>query len=272
MAIINIIPIPGSRSASSDKDRRVEYSASFSILTSNQFDSPNYVGFNQPFSIGEIYDGWPISNINIDETDDPCQWTMTITYGSDDTEQDPNPLNEPWVYSVNYDSEQVAVQRDVHNRPILNTAGDFFDSVMEIDQAAPTLTARRNFPSFPWNIANQYTNTINRDSVFGASPKTLKFMRLSGQQQQTKVNDQDLIYFDVSVEIAFRRDGWNRKVLNQGFREKKDDELVPIKIKGKDITSPVMLKRDGTRAELASPPHVIDFQVYREQNFGALFS
>ncbi len=180
MAVINIIPIAGSRTANQDKDGKVSYSASFSLLTNNQSDSPNFVGFNQPFFVGEIYDGYPIQSVAIAETSDPCQWTITVNYGEGEN-PDENPLSEPWVYSVSYEQHEVPIDYDISGRPILNTAGDPFQEALFIDDARPTLTASKNFGYFPWNIANQYCNTVNRDSVFGAGPGTLKFERLTAR-------------------------------------------------------------------------------------------
>ena len=272
MAITDIISIPGSRSASQDSEGGVSYSVSLSILTDDQTDSPNFIGSNQPYTVGEIYDGWPITSIEIDETDDPCQWTMTLAYGSVDGEEEENPLDEPWIYSVNYEQHQTPVDYDIHQRPILNTAGDLFSEYMMADSARPTLTGNKNFASFPWSVANQFCNTINRDSVFGAPPETLKFERLSGQQQTTTFNGEPLTFFAVTVELTFNRDGWKRKVLNQGLREKKEGKLTTIKLNGKDITQPVLLDAQGQRAAEGAPPHVLSFDLYRSQNFAPLFN
>lgn len=271
MPLVSFEPIPGSRKASGNKDNQ-SFTRIYTLQTSDAAEPPELVATYLPWSVGDFINGWAITNIAIDESSlDGCQWEVTVDYGTSEA-SDPNPLNEPWTYAVSYESHQVPIDYDIHQRPILNTAGDLFAEYMMRDDSRPVLTASRNFPSFPFNVANQYANTINRDSVFGADPRTLKFERITGQQQRTKINGNDLTYFSVTIEITYQREGWQRKVLNQGLREKKDGKLVPIKIKGKDITAPVLLKQDGTKSEPSEPPYVLKFDLYREQNFQPLFA
>ncbi len=272
-SIISIAPIPGNRSASQDKDGNVVYSASYSILTDDDATSELYVANHCGFNVGSSYNGMPIQSINIEESSDPRQWTLSLTYGKIKQESDPDPRNQPAVLSVSYENHQRPIDYDATGKPIVNTCGDAFSDYTMVDEARPVLTFKKNMSDFPWTVANTYSNKVNRDTIYGCEPGTLKFERVSGNQQYATVNGEEITYYDVTYEISYDPEGWNNKpVLNIGYRELVDGVKKNIQIDGKDITTPVLLDEDGKRAEEGTPPHLLTFKKYRDITFEPIFA
>ena len=269
---IEITPIPGSRSASQTIDGKITFTASYQMLCNKEY-SPSYVSSHQPFNVGDIVDNWPVTSVSIKETDEPTRWIIDLTYGHIDMDQDVNPLNRPWEYSIRYENHQVPVEKDIKNKPIVNTAQEVFQELVMVDQARPVLTAKRNFLDFPWGICNKYSNTLNRDTFFGAAPETLKIDRINPTNQKTYIDGLELKYFELVVEMAYNPETWKRKILNIGYNELIDGEKKRIlDDQGIEVQIPVLLDKEGRKLEQDAPEHYVEFDLYRKTPYVPLFN
>lgn len=272
--ILGIEPIQGSRSAKRNKSGEVVYSASFVVTTANDTVSEVAVGSWVNNQFGDYYLGFPIQSLDCQESNEARQWIVSVTYGKTKQNLEADPRNEPAVLSVSYENHQIPIDFDVTGKPIVNTAGDPFADFTMTDQARPVLTWEKNLPDFPWTVANTYANKINRDTIFGAEPGTLKFEKPTAKQQYATVNGEDITYFSVSFTLSYDPEGWNNKPrLNEGYRELDDDgEKKDILIDGEKINTPVLLDEEGKKAEEGTPPHLLVFKRYRDIKFGDIFS
>ena len=265
-------PIPGSRSASQDETRKITFQELFRVVvTSDEVGNPVDVAKELDYSIGQTYRGFEITNLSLNETDDVKTWILTITYGRTFLFED-DPREEDWEFSITYDLKTIPVDFANDGSPITNTAHDAFAEYVQADDARCVLNARKNYKDFPFTLRDNY-NTLNREEFQGAAKKTLKFEKMSVNEIKAKWKDDDITYYDVSIELAYRKEGWTKKLLNTGYRELDDEgKQKDIFIDGNPITTPVLLDVDGKKAEVGSTPHVLEFELYREVDFEELFS
>src|SRR5207253_200553 len=77
------------------------------------------------------------------------------------------------------------------------------------------LTIVRNMAQFDEGQAEDYKDSINAGSFFGAAAKKVKCVAITG----VRVPHPDLgWYWEVTYEFEFNRDGWVKQVLDQGMR------------------------------------------------------
>ena len=124
-----------------------------------------------------------------------------------------------------------------------------------------------NLASFPSQLAFQARDKVNSGGFLGFGRGEVKFQTITGQS----MNDPNIgQYYAVTVEFAIRKD-WKRRVLNQGFREKDGNELKRILVDGADTTVPVLLDEDGSKLAQGGTPVELEFEIYEEANFSAIF-
>lgn len=222
------------------------------------------------------------------DSDNPLRWTVRVEYSSEydpvkavenplqntDSQQagradERNPLLRPADYRWAFKLYQIAIQQDLDGKHIMNAADEYFDPPVEVDDYRPVLTIVRNEPTYIPTLAIQYQNAINEDFFIGAAPLTVKF---NGSQAES-VFENNFFYWKITYEFEYKRDGWRRKLLNQGYRQKLPNGAggfyyLPIENNGLPITSPVPLLTNGQR--LVIPPGVpnyLEFKVYKELPF-----
>ncbi len=206
----------------------------------------------------------------------PRLWEIRIEYDTVREEQDENPLNRP--YEVNWDFAQFTrpVWRDIFGNAILNSARQYYDPPVEIDDSRPVLSVTRNEGGFNPGLAIEFQDAINSDTFLGFSPGTVKVAKIAAQSQF----ENNWFYWRVTYEFNFRREGWNISILDQGRYELRNGKPVPIRefdtsgveIPFSHVTDPVPLNGAGLRLPNPSPDTVIygTYQVYRERDFSFL--
>lgn len=202
----------------------------------------------------------PLLSISADmETMDGTKWKVTGNYAFPDAgETSENPLNAP--PQINWDQTQYTklTDRDIEGNAVVNSAGDPYQDAQEIDDPRPVLNITRNIQNFSPALAYQYRNAINADPFQGAGPGEVKVMAIKADYQY---DQQWGNYWTVSVQLQFEPLGWDRKILDQGFREKKNNKMVAITTSGEAVKEPALL--DGTGKVLA----VGGQPVYRTHKF-----
>lgn len=229
---------------------------------------------------------------NLSETDgDPYHVSVTYRYGiTEESDQDPNPLLRPdkWSFSVGgatvpafyyYGPGDVPL-------PLVNAAGDFFEGA-ETDEAEVKATITGNRASFPLAIATYVANTVNSAPYLGGAAYTWKCAGISGQQQVETVNDQEIRYYSISVELVYRASGWPMILPDIGFnflatkpdgtKEKRRCFTIMrgAAADGTDVFVPtanaVPLNADGSIVFDAGAPRLISRRVHRESDFDTYF-
>lgn len=134
---------------------------------------------------------------------------------------DPNPLARPdsWTFSVG----GAAVPAMGHYygdgnddyRPLVNAAGDYLEGVEAVEaEVKATITGNR--AAFPLGLAADVVNCLNSAPYLGAPAFSWMCSGISAQAQTEVVNQQELRYWSVSVELIYRKSGWVLQIPHVG--------------------------------------------------------
>jgi hypothetical protein len=154
-------------------------------------------------------------------------WFFDIEYSTEESpEQEDNPLLLPAKYSRFAQSREEAFERDVHGRPIRNSAFDRYDELLTRDTHRTVMRVQKNYAL--WQQENyDYMNTVNRLPVrvngrlFAA--RTVRVIAMSDDQEYATVLQSESnplgAYSSVQLEFAFADDDWDLVMLDQGLRQ-----------------------------------------------------
>jgi hypothetical protein len=199
---------------------------------------------------------------------------------------DPNPLSRKDVWSFSTGGAAVPALVYYHGdgnndrRSLVNSAGDFFEGATT-EEAELRCSIAGNRAAFPLGIATAVTNCVNSDSFLGASQHQWKCQGISAQQQVEVVNDQEIRYWSITVELAYRQSGWNLLLPNVGWNyieggtKKRAYVIDPDSFDRVASSNPQPLNADGS-LDVASPgesnpPIILTRRVHRVVNFSQYF-
>jgi len=208
----------------------------------------------------------------------PLQAEVTYSYAVlEPDERDPNPLARPdiWSFSTGGSAVPALFYFDgATQKPLTNTAGDFFEG-LTTDEAECRASISGNRPTFPLGVAVSVTNTVNSDTYLGAAVHHWKCIGISGQQQTEVVNDAEINYWAVTIELAYRQSGWNLLLPNVGYHyldggEKKRAYVIAD---GVEVASAekVALNNDGSLKAPGQFPDILTRRVNRQVAFNSFF-
>jgi len=206
-------------------------------------------------------------------------WIVTAGYGKPEAgetqeDQEPNPLERPTKYRLDFSQFTHAIERDVHGKAIVNSAQQFLTGT-EVDDDRPVLVATKNFGSFTEVVmlALAFRRAINTNSFYGASARHAKVESISCSDIQEENGVQ---FYSVTIRVEFSDEPWTKKLVDRGFKhfdvanpatrklvEAKDDH-------GNASAEPVLLDQDGTRLPAGQDGRILEFDVYPERDFSAL--
>ena len=159
---------------------------------------------------------------SVNETD---RQHAEITYRYELPQQqdlDPNPLGRPDVWSFSIGGAQVPALFYFHGngnddvRPLVTAAGDFYEG-LTATEAEVRANISSNRPTFDLVLASNIANGINDSAYLGGPPFTWQCAGISGNQAAEVVNDVEIRYWQISVELVFRRSGWVMQLPHVGW-------------------------------------------------------
>ena len=176
--------------------------------------------------------------------------------------------------------------------PIKNTAGDAYEGLM-IPEGETRATISANRELFPLGDVRTLTNSVNDRSWAGCAPYTWFCSGISGEYSSEMVDDLEVKYWKITIELIYRESNHNLFLPNVGFHYIKPGN-PPQKMRayvrsltdpldtGSEVitvpsTMPVPLKEDGDIDDVidqspeARGPIVKEFRVYKEFDYGAIF-
>lgn len=154
---------------------------------------------------------------------------------------------------------------------IVNSAGDPLEGA-ERENAEWRISITGNRQVFPYATAMAYINTVNNDSWSGFPPRTLKVQSITGQREVEQVNNAEVPYWQVTVDIAYRPEGWSLKLWDVGYQEIVGGQRKKILDKlNEPVSDPVALSY-GRAKTPGQPPDMLTFKVYREAAFAGVFT
>lgn len=210
------------------------------------------------------YRGWPLLSVTASgESEDGCDFTVTAEYGRRETEE--NPLDEPADIQWGFAQFQKPVQYDINNQPILNSAGDPVTD-QEIDDSRLVLTVTRNEASFNPLLAFQYRDAVNATPFKGCPIGTVKVANIGAVEKHDKPDFG--VYYTVTYTFHFDPKGFDRIILDQGYREKIDGKMKHILVQGQKITEPHLLDGTGKKLPVDGQPRFKTWRVYPRLPFG----
>ena len=181
-----------------------------------------------------------------------------------------NPLNERAYFDWSGEQFQRPAVVDRDGNAIGNSAGDPFDPFPMRDDSRLVVRVEKNVATVPLWIED-YQDAVNSAPFtvdgYPVAVGQAKFQRLQMPREQIR---NSTIFRQLRFEIHFRKDGWNLKPLNAGFRDKDGNNiLLPD---GTHPTAPVPLTLGG---DMLDPPSLDnatygDFEVYEMRDFNNL--
>ena len=199
-------------------------------------------------------------------------WSVTIDY-STQSDDKKNPLEAD--LEVTYGSQQFTrqVDKDRNDEALLNSARDAFNPSVEKEDSRDTLTFLRNESFYDPFLARMFKGKINLDNFYGYQPGTCKVFDITAQPQKFSDGTK---YYKVTYIVHVNLDGFQPKLLDQGYRYlNDDDEQVHITVendKGQktQVTSPKLLDGEGGILADGGDPFFIDADIYEEVAFAGM--
>jgi hypothetical protein len=197
-----------------------------------------------------------------------------------------NPLARPDVWSFSTGGAQVpaliyydgAGNDDL--KPLVNTANEFVFEGLTTLEAEVRATISSNRAVFPLPIAADVTNAVNASPYLFGARHTWLCAGINASQAVEAVNDQEITYWQISVELVYRASGWNLLLPNVGLNQIDGSDKKPCTVKNEDgdeiaASTPQALDGDGKQKTNNDPPDILDApfgrRIYREIDFAPFF-
>lgn len=230
---------------------------------------------------------WPFLRMlegSVSETD---RHHVEITYRYEVPQQqnlDPNPLARPDVWSFSTGGAQVPCLTYYDGsgnnslKPLQNSAKEYIEGLTTLE-AEVRATIAGNRATFPSALAAAVTNGINDGAYLWGAKHTWQCSGISAQQATEVVNDVELRYWQITVELAYRRSGWNLLLPDVGWNYLEGGQLQRawVLAEGERVASgsPRALNADGSLKAAGQAPDIIGGglgrRIFPEINFTQYF-
>lgn len=201
-------------------------------------------------------------------------YTNRYARGSED-KFDPtqHPLDQPWEVEWGFVTANEPIDRDINGEPITNSAGQSFDPPITRDVDDLVLKITRNKAAYDPIVASDYKGSVNSDTFWGFTPGLVKCTRFNARSARQA----DLWYWIVTYEFQMRKDGWKRRILDEGYAEKTgtDSDGKPTHKENKDddnvnLSEPILLDGSGEKKKDTDPAVFLEFELYPSLPFSVL--
>lgn len=218
----------------------------------------------------------------VTETD---RYHAEVTYKYEVPKQedtDPNPMARADVWSFSVGGSQVPAlvyfngDGNADRKALQNTAKDFFEG-LTVNEAEVRATISGNRREFPLSEAALVTNSVNNAAYLGGAKHSWFCAGISGQQAVEVVNQAEIRYWQVTVELVFRASGHNLLLPNVGWNYLQNNEKRRAWVWNDDKTekvpsgSPRPLTDVGGLKPDNQEPDILVRRVYPERDFSAYF-
>jgi hypothetical protein len=151
------------------------------------------------------------------------RWAHLVTWRYEVPKQanyDPNPLARPDIWKWTTGGVQIPCLTYYDNndvvKALVNTAGDFFEGLTEEE---PTLTAHisGNRATYDYNLASTIHGALNNAPYLGWPKWAWRVDGIRGEPTVEVVNEQEIRYYKVEVEITAKASTWVLQLPNVGW-------------------------------------------------------
>jgi len=185
-----------------------------------------------------------------------------------------NPLNDPdqIEWGAIEGSEPYEVDRDPAGpKPVVNSAGQAFDSSIERENSNMLVTVRRNVATFNATQANTYRDAVNAASftvdgvLIPEGAAKIGAITCGGRQMRGGVSFREMV-----IPIKIRQD-WLQAVYDTGYYQIDGSDLVPITDSAAlPVEKPWPLDGAGAaKANATDVPAILTFYPYKKLAFSA---
>lgn len=239
-----------------------------------------YTDDSNPLAPVEVIDNQLVIvdvSVSQDNPNDPRDWRAVVMYAGVD-----DPVLQPADVEYSPTPYQQTLTKDTADKPILNSAGDPFESGITVDRTRFTLVITKAAPAWDPVAALAYQDTLNMAAFLstvhppGFAPGTCK-IKLGGKRLRRAGTA--TFYWLVTATIDIKTDGWKQKVRDAGYYEVVRDpnppnaitDRRPIFVKpGVLATAPQLLK-DGKWVKPPDPvPDPLEFDGYKTKDWAPL--
>jgi hypothetical protein len=154
---------------------------------------------------------------------DGNRWAHVVTWKYELPKQqnlDPNPLARPDIWKWSTGGVQIPCLTYYDNsdtlRALVNTAGDFIEGLTEEE---PTLTASisGNRATYDYNLSASVHGALNNAPYLGFAKWCWQVNGIRGEPAVEVVNEQEIRYFKVEVELTAKASTWVLQLPNVGW-------------------------------------------------------
>lgn len=261
MAVLSVTEL-GNASGSIDQRLQKRFDKRYRVLTDDALDGLPVVlsasGLPSVFDLytdpnGNLVVGCICTDLQASQDENPYVWEVVATFSTlaaDPSKQEELPTRRPPEIRWSTTQYQRVIQQDGIGFPIQNSAREPFDPPVEVDDSRPTLHISRYQSSFDPNVMSDYKNAVNSDTFFGFAPGTVMCKGISAASHY----ENGVFCWKVDYEFHMRPDGWQLKLLDQGYRTFNRDtnkwETI-IASDGTLLSSPTLLNGYGKELRLA---------------------
>lgn len=191
-----------------------------------------------------------------------------------------NPMSRPDIWTFSTGGAAIPALTYFHGsgngdrRVLVNSANDFFEGAMT-EESEVRCTIAGNRAAFPIGVARAITNCVNSDAFLGADPYQWKCQGITGQLATEVVDEAEILYWQVTVELVYRASGWRLMLPNVGFNyldgsvKKRGYVIDPDTGEKVPASNPVSLNTNGSIRDAA--PDILFRRVHPEAAFQPYF-
>lgn len=145
------------------------------------------------------------------------KWSMIKPYGNN-AGLDPNPINRPPEIRGGPIGLTETADKTTDNKPIVNSVGLVYDGLPERPIRGSAFTITRNEATNPAARAVNFSNSVNATAMFNNIGVGNGCMGDIEYEQVFEVyGGQTVKYWRVTYPLKCRRDGWNVKLIDNGY-------------------------------------------------------
>jgi hypothetical protein len=286
------------RRRSSDRDGKPAHTRVYLVTCNDPHDGTAVAltandGTNRVPRYGERIGNLIVTSVDADPVSGSAvhfevQVELTSAENAEQEDAQIHPLSRPPEVSwgSNETTEPYFLDESPTPKPVVNSAGESFESFLERERGELVITASLNEPTHDAAAADTYSNTINQDAVTidGTTypAGTLKLSPITASRQvEDWRNEQGevtrVVFYKRTYVFKVRAAGWNDKVLDVGYNELTGDAVKGWKLKpildGASVAVRKPYPLDGTGKRKPKPtdkPAELEFKPYKVKSWSAL--
>jgi hypothetical protein len=255
VAVIDVKETWHSRRGQRDDKLQRSYVRSWRVITDDVHTEQAAVLSAVGVSVHDAYSADSAALVRLvkceQKDDEPRLWMVEAEYsteGRDPAKQAEEPTSRPPVITWTNSLFQRPATTDIDGNPITNSAREAFDPPVDVDDVQVRVSIVRYEATFNEATAAMYLNSVNSDFFYGQGPGLWRCVKFDGKQH----HENNSSCWEVSYEFEYRWQGWELRVLDQGYHERIDGKRVKILDEfGQPVSQPVPLNGFGQKLDRA---------------------